>query len=255
VHERYADQFALTAAEKQLKQRESEIEQLGGQIEQQDVKLRANAQQISSLSRDLEDANIERERLEVSLRLMKVDHRLARIEVLRQEGSAEENDLVTEFSFGELDAEGRPLGQPEIFRIEGDLAYIDAWVVKFTDEHVESGDPLRATSICLFRRVFGDRMSPSEGFALDKEGAGPMAYRSGGQPSEFERELWSRFWDLAGDPDHAAELGIRAMHGEAPYVKLRPGRSYRVQLRASDGLSIVPEDPAESETAPRQPAT
>ena len=59
--------------------------------------------------------------------------------------------------------------------------------------------------------------------------------------SEFERRIWRDFWEFANEPQEAAQMGIRAAHGEAVSVKLRPGRHYRVQLRASDGLSITPE--------------
>jgi len=34
---------------------------------------------------------------------------------------------------------------------------------------------------------------------------------------------------------------VRAIHGEAPFMELRPCKSYRVELRASGGLSIVAE--------------
>ena len=39
----------------------------------------------------------------------------------------------------------------------------------------------------------------------------------------------------------AAEKGVRAIHGEAPFIEVRPGRSYKVELRASGGLSIRAE--------------
>ena len=60
--------------------------------------------------------------------------------------------------------------------------------------------------------------------------------------SAFEERIWSEFWNIANDPRQAEELGIRAAHGEAPSIKVRPGKSYLIHLRASDGLSITPED-------------
>ena len=172
---------------------------------------------------------------------MKVDQRLARITVLSQEGSAAKGDLVTRFSFVDVDQAGKPLGEPRIFSVAGDLAYIDSWVVKFGDEYIEEGDPLRATSVALFRRVFGEKQLPSEGFSLDEEGGQPAVYRTGGPMSDFEKELWARFWDYANDPELAREKGVRAAHGEAPSIQLRPGKSYRIELRASGGISVVPE--------------
>ena len=60
--------------------------------------------------------------------------------------------------------------------------------------------------------------------------------------SELEREIWGKFWEYANDPVKAEKVGVRAAHGEAPYIKLMPGKRYKVTLRASGGLSLIPED-------------
>ena len=40
----------------------------------------------------------------------------------------------------------------------------------------------------------------------------------------------------------AESQGVRAIHGEAPFMKVRPGQSYEVELRSSGGLSIRVEE-------------
>jgi hypothetical protein len=223
----YADRFALKDAEQKLAEQQA---------------------QIVALNADLEAKRREIQRLETAVRLLKVDRRIARITVLSQDGSAAGGDLTTNFSFVELNEDGNPLDAPRQFTVKGDLAYLDAWVVKFADEYVEQGDPLRATSVCLFRRIFGEAQRPVDGFVLDPVGSQPAAYRTGGLPSEFEQEIWSQFWEYANDADKAQGAGIRAAHGEAPSIKLVPGKRYKVLLRASGGLTVVPED------APERPA-
>ena len=84
-------------------------------------------------------------------------------------------------------------------------------------------------------------MQPKEGFVLDPVGAQPAAYRTGDDVSDFERQIWTRFWEYANNPAIAKEAGIRAAHGEAPSIKLHPNTSYTVRLRASDGLTIKAE--------------
>lgn len=244
----FADKFALMETEEKLAQSDAEIERLSrdlddktNQVEQLDARLTASRAEAKQLAREVQEKIKEVKRLETAMTLLKVDHRLARIDVLSQQGSSENGDLATQFSFVEVDKNGNPLEEARHFSIEGDVLYLDAWVVKFNDEYVEQGDPLRSTSICLFRRLFGENQRPSEGFSLDPVGSQPLAYRTGGQPSEFEQRFWSRFWDFANDPQMARKEGVRAAHGTAPYIKLRPGKRYRVQLRASDDLSIVPE--------------
>lgn len=230
----YQSYGAKSSLEADLMAKQKELDRLSDDV-------RAKAAEIVSLNKDLEEKRKEIERLATALKLMKVDQRLARISVLSQEGSAEKGDLATRFSFVDVDQAGKPLGEPRVFSIAGDLAYIDSWVVKFGDEYVEEGDPLRATSVSLFRRVFGEKQLPSEGFPLDEEGGQPAVYRTGGAMSDFEKELWARFWDYANDPELAKQKGVRAAHGEAPSIQLRPGKSYLIELRASGGMSVVPE--------------
>jgi len=136
---------------------------------------------------------------------------------------------------------GEPLGEARRCTIDGRVAYVDALVIKFDDEFVEQGDALRGTSLCLFRRLFGEYQFPSEGFPLDTEGQRPLPYAADDADPGFETRLWTKFWDYAHDPDAVAAAGVRAMHGEAPYMELRPGKTYRVELRASGGLSVEPE--------------
>jgi hypothetical protein len=215
--------------------------------------LQAKEAEIAALSQELELKQREILRLDTALRLLKVDHRVARIDVLSQQGSAEAGDLVTHFTFVELDPEGKsPLEEPRLFSVKGDVVYVDALVVKFDDEYVEMGDPLRSASLYLFRRVFGENQKPSDGFLLDPVGSEPAAYRTGRKMSDLEREIWAEFWDYANDPVKAKTAGVRAAHGEAPFQKLIPGKRYQVDLRASGGLSFgLPEDlPPEARPGP-----
>lgn len=184
-------------------------------------------------------------RLEMAMKLLKTDQRLARLEVLEKSVDPETGKTTTKIAFTELSPNGDPIGQPREFEIEGDVVYLDNWVVKFEDQYVEQADLAKGTSLALFRRVFGEYQSPSEGFLIDEVGAMPQAYSRGGQPSEFEQEIWDDFWTFANDTEAAKKKGIRAAHGEAVSMKVEEGKSYRVVLRASDGLSIVPESSEE----------
>ena len=60
--------------------------------------------------------------------------------------------------------------------------------------------------------------------------------------SPLEHDLWANFWDYANDPAKAKQAGVRAAHGEAPSIRVQAGKRYRVELRASAGLSIIPEE-------------
>ena len=206
------------------------------------------------LDRDLEERTAEvaklttqNDKLKLALRLLKVDHRVAEITVLDQH--QENQRPVTRVQFAEMTTGGDPIGDKKIFTVDGDTIYVDAWVIKYSDDLVESGDPLRSTSVCFFRRIFGEYQEPREGFALDAAGSRPAVYSQGNEMSPLEHDLWANFWEYANDPAKAKRAGMRAAHGEAPSIRLQMGKRYKVELRASGGLSIIPDD------VPRQPAS
>lgn len=213
--------------------------QIERQLKETTAELAAKTAEVARLSKEVE-------RLDLALRLLKIDHRVAEIIVVEQRDS--DPHLQTKFQFNELTKDGATLDKKE-FTVEGDTIYLDAWVIKYDDALIEGNDPLRSTSVCLFRRIFGEFQEPSQGFALDANGSRPAVYSQGNEMSPVERDIWANFWQYANDPAKAKKAGVRAAHGEAPSIRLEPGKRYRVELRASAGLSIVPED------APRGPAS
>jgi hypothetical protein len=186
----------------------------------------------------------EIERLGLALRLSRVERRVARLVVLDQ--TREGAEVTTRVRFEEVDADGAPLSQPIEAALPGAEIYVDALVVKFEDQHIERADPLRGASLVLFRRLFSGKQAPEAGVALDRVGERPAVYGPGGAPETeaFEREIFSRFWDLAHDPRSAAASGVRAAHGEAPSMQVRKGEVYRITARASGGLTIELDRPA-----------
>ncbi|MGY8767254.1 MAG: hypothetical protein ACKVH8_02325 [Pirellulales bacterium] len=197
-------------------------------------------QSIVHLEEDLVVKEEEIDSLELRIKLLKVDRRVAHLEIVNQTTDEDTGKITTQIQFIEVTAEGQPIGQPRSFTLEGDMVYVDYWVVKFDDQFIEENDPFRATSICLFRRIFGEYQEPSNGFEIDALGARPAVYGKSDELNEYEQTIWSNFWNLANDPSKAAEQGIRAAHGEAVSVKVQNGKTYKLELRSSDGLSIRP---------------
>lgn len=215
---------------------------LRSKINQHERDLAQRDERIGALEGEVAARDERIRELDVALALLKVDSRVGRVVVLDQGPGPEAPDLIrTRVRFSELDAEGEPLGEGVEAVVDGTVLYLEALVIKFDDAHVESGDWLRGTSVCLFQRMFGDDQKPSEGTPIDPTGTQPMIYASDDGLDPFHMELWEDFWDLANDPERAAEKGVRAIHGEAPFMELRPGKSYRVELRASGGLTITAE--------------
>jgi hypothetical protein len=223
---RYVSSKELTETQERLRKAESEVAGLASQLKLKD-------QQIEQLAASVK-------KLETSLRYLKIDYRVARFTALEQTTDSA-GQVTTLIEFVELDDRGQPLDAPKQYRIQGDIVYIDGWVVKFEDKYVEEADIERGTSLLLFKRIFGSGQRPDDGYPLDEIGLAPRAYAREGQVNEFEKRIWNDFWSIANNPDLARQLGIRAAHGGAPFMKVEQGKSYKILLRASGDPTIVPE--------------
>ena len=215
---------------------------LDQEVKKKTAEIAEKAATIERLDKEVAEKNKRIQQLDMANRLLKVDVRLAEILVLKQWTSEATKKAMTQFQFVEIDSQGHPLGKPKVFTIEGDIVHIDGYIVKYFDKFVEAGDPLKGTSAFLFRRAYGEHQDPAEGFPIDSENSAPAAYQRGSKMSDLEADVWKNFWDYANNPGKAQKAGIRAAHGQANYIKLEPGKLYRIQLRASDGLSIVAEE-------------
>ena len=135
--------------------------------------------------------------------------------------------------------------------LPGEEFYVDALVVEFQRKLVEEGDCLQGKSLLFFRRAFGDRQKPVDGVPLYRQRSGalevaediPDGLRVDPEPSNYERQVWTRFWSYASDPGQAAAAGIRVAQGEAVHTRAVRGQVYKVTLSASHGLSLVPRLP------------
>lgn len=165
------------------------------------------------------------------------DSRVARVRVLDQNRGAD-GVVVTALEFTEIGRDGKPLPS-RVFTLRGKEVYFDALVMKFVDDAVKVGDPLRGKSLHLFRRAFGSAQEPRDGPLLAaSDGLVPDAYRGPGEPSDFEAALWRQFWRWVEHPHEAAARGVRVAQIEAVGTRPLPGASYLITLRHSGGLDI-----------------
>jgi hypothetical protein len=224
----------LKAAEEELVSVRQDVAAKQALIEHQEAEIKAKDLQI--------------EKLETARRLLKVDHRLAQINVIDQE-TDENGEIVSTVQFIELNPEGVAMGPPRVFKLKGEMIYIDGLSVTFRDEFVEQADLERGTSLFAFTRIFTDKQKPEDGFPLDDVGARPLAYGKGGRISDFEKNIWDNFWTIANDEKKSGELGIANIHGSAPSIKPQKGHSYTFELRASAGPKLKHEGKMPLDTA------
>ena len=179
---------------------------------------------------------------DASIARLSKERRLARIEVLDPLNgvSTEGQPPATTLRFIEIDEEGRELGR-RTFTVPGNTIYFDAWTARFPPEAVAQGDHLRGQTLVLFKRIYSDQLSPSDGVAIDTPGGVPDGY-AGSTVARFEQGIWSNFWRIATSPEESRSRGIRVAQGEAVYSPMKPGDVYELNVDALGGMTLTPQE-------------
>ena len=128
------------------------------------------------------------------------------------------------------------------YKIEGDIVHFDALIVKFGDKMVMEG---KKKSLYLWRRIYGENMPPSAGFAIEEAGKEPKRYHKlldeiGVKKSKL---FWESIWDLANDPQKLKKYDIEAVFGNATYTKLRKGLLYIFRISPTGQIyqEVIPD--------------
>ena len=189
------------------------------------------SRQISKLEQD-------KKQLQQVVQRLTSDRRVADVLVIDRPttgGISQTTLLLVEYA-----ADGSPL-PPKYFTIRGNVAHIDALVIKFERDLIARDDPLRGHSIALFTRLYGEDQAPADAYPIDPPGKIPDYYR-GADPhtSSFEQDLWANFWKLAEDPAYAKSRGVRVANGQGVWGPFDFGKLYTLTLESDGGINITP---------------
>lgn len=128
------------------------------------------------------------------------------------------------------------------YTIEGDIVYFDALIVKFGDKIVMDGN---TKALYLWRRIYGEKMAPEQGFVIEEPGAEPQRYSDLLEvlPVKQKQLFWSNIWDLANNPDKLKRHDIEAIYGNAVYSRLRKGLIYVFKINPTGQVypEVVPD--------------
>ena len=127
------------------------------------------------------------------------------------------------------------------YSIEGDIIHFDALIVKFPPEMVLDGS---SRALYLWRRIYGEKMTPEQGFPIENPGAEPGRYADllENLPIEDRKLFWANIWQLANDTEKLKQYGIEALYGNAIYSRLREGLIYVFKISPTGQVypEIVP---------------
>lgn len=161
--------------------------------------------------------------------------------VIAQE--AENGQLLTTIKFVETarDNKLKKILEKE-YTIEGDIIHFDALIVKFGDKIVMDG---QKKALYLWRRVYGEKMAPQDGFLIEEPGLEPHRYSDllDALPLKHRQLFWSNIWELANDTDRLKKYDIEAIYGNVIYSRLRKGLIYIFKISPTGQVypEIVPD--------------
>ena len=203
------------------------------------------AQIIKNISETIHDLLAENKELKAIITRLTEERQIGYSKVVKQENINGKTMTTLKFIETARDDPGVKILEKE-YTIEGDVVHFDALIVKFDNTMVMDG---RERALYLWRRIYGENMSPSDGFVIEEKGSEPERYRellgdhSLWDKLTFKRDVTGRFWDeiwnLTEDPDKLKKYGISAVYGNVVYSKLRPGLIYIFKI--TDTGQLYPE--------------
>ncbi len=128
------------------------------------------------------------------------------------------------------------------YTIEGDIVHFDALIVKFSDKMVMDG---KKKSLYIWRRIYGEKMSPQDGFVIEEPNAEPKRYADllNELPVKKREVFWSSIWELANSPDKLSQYGITAIYGTVTYTQLKENLIYIFRITPTGQVypEVIPE--------------
>ncbi len=196
---------------------------------------------VHTSQRTIRQLLTENKELQKAISNLTFEQQIGYAKVLDQQWRQERQ--YTRLVFVQTSAEdpSKPLLKKEV-EIEGDIAHFDALIVRFGNELVMDG---RSRAICLWRRVYGEKMPPEDGFVLEEEGSHPPQYTNLCRALTLRDKalFWREIWALSNDPKRLEPLGISAVYGNVVYRQMKPGLIYVFKQGSTGALwaEVIPD--------------
>ena len=191
--------------------------------------------------RTIEELLVENEGLKAAISNLSEENQVGYAKVLSQE--TRDGQLFTKILFVEADPEDftKHILRKE-YEIQGDVVHFDTLIVTFGSELVMDG---KERAMYLWRRIYGEKQTPEEGFPIETAGQPSPRYAQLCEKLSIEdgQLFWDEIWQLSNNPKRLEGLGIKAVYGNAVYRQLKPGLIYIFKVSTTGTLypEIVPD--------------
>ena len=188
-----------------------------------------------SSNRTIEQLLNENQELKTAITNLNEEDQIGYAKVLSQE--TRDGQLFTKILFVETDPEDftKHLLRKE-YEVAGDVVFFDALIVTFGDKLVMDGTE---RAMYLWRRIYGEKQPPEEGFPIETEGQPSPRYTQLCDKLSIEdgQLFWNEIWQLSNNPMRLEKLGIKAVLGKAVYRPLKPGLVYIFKVSGSGTIN------------------
>ncbi|MHC5143566.1 MAG: hypothetical protein ACYSOY_08265, partial [Planctomycetota bacterium] len=190
-------------------------------------------QQFSG-NRTIEQLLNENLELKTAITNLSQEEQIGYAKVLSQE--TRDGQLFTKILFVEADPEDftKHILRKE-YEIQGDVIHFDTLIVTFGSELVMDG---KERAMYLWRRIYGEKQTPEQGFPIETEGKPSPRYTQLCEKLSIEdgQLFWDEIWQLSNNPKRLEKLGIKAVYGNAIYRQLKPGLIYIFKVSSTGSL-------------------
>jgi len=180
----------------------------------------------------------ENKTLSSAIANLSIEQDIGRARVVKQRVN-EDGELETTLRFIQT-AHGKPqeIVNEQEFTVRGDVVHFDALIIKFDEQWVRDG---KERALYLWRRVYDESTPPESAMAIETVGKLPERYfaLTKGLRDAEKALFWDEIWNLGHDPNRLEKYGIRAVYGNAVYLRMVPDRLYHFKINASG--QIFPE--------------
>ena len=186
-------------------------------------------------NRTIEDLLHENEQLKTAINNLSKEDQIGYAKVLSQE--TRDGQLFTKLLFVETDpADYTKQILRKEYEVAGDVVFFDALIVTFGDQLVMDGTE---RAMYMWRRVYGEKQSPEQGFPIEIEGKPSPRYTQLCEKLSIEdgQLFWDEIWALSNNPKRLEHLGIKAVFGNVVYRKLKPGLIYVFKVSGTGAVN------------------